>query len=141
MPSRCICNGHQDPECKRHGSAARERARNHMRQVWAERPVEMAEQQRIARARQPRTKANRLEDMIRQPEAWKAQAACRGKDPALWYPDQHNHAKEAKAVCASCPVRTECLNYALAAGDDFGIWGGLGEHARRGLTPTEGIAS
>jgi len=141
MPSRCICNGHQDPECKRHGSVARERARTHMREVWAERPDEMAEQQRIARARQPRTRVNRLEDLARRPEAWKAQAACRGKDPALWFPDQHDHATEAKRICAGCPVQTECLGYALVAAEDFGIWGGLGEHARRGLTPTEGIAS
>jgi hypothetical protein len=141
VPSRCICNGHQDPECKRHGSVARERARNHMRQVWAERAEEMAERQRIARARQPRSKVNRLEEMIGRSEAWKAQAACRGKDPELWFPQQGDVAREAKAICATCPVQTECLNYAVTAAEDFGIWGGLGEHARRGLTTTEGIAS
>jgi WhiB family redox-sensing transcriptional regulator len=141
MPSRCICNGHQDPECKRHGSVARERARNHMRQVWAERAEDMAEQQRIARARQPRSKVNRLEEMIGRPEAWKAQAACRGKDPELFFPTQGDHAPEAKALCASCPVQAECLNYALVAAEDFGIWGGIGEHARRNLTPERQIAS
>jgi hypothetical protein len=37
----------------------------------------------------------------------------------------------ARAVCARCPVRTACLEYALAHGETFGIWGGLNERERR----------
>jgi WhiB family transcriptional regulator, redox-sensing transcriptional regulator len=66
---------------------------------------------------------------------WRAQAACRGCDPALWYPEvgDSDTAAEAKAVCAACPVADACLDYALAAGEKHGVWGGLSEKERRPL--------
>jgi WhiB family redox-sensing transcriptional regulator len=42
-------------------------------------------------------------------------------------------AEQAKAVCASCPVRVQCLDWALATGQDAGIWGGTTEDDRRTL--------
>ena len=38
--------------------------------------------------------------------------------------------RKAKAVCASCPVRLECLNYAVARPEKYGTWGGLNEDER-----------
>jgi WhiB family transcriptional regulator, redox-sensing transcriptional regulator len=69
---------------------------------------------------------------------WRERAACRDEDPELFFPlsDQGpgaRQADEAKAVCARCPVRERCLEYALDNGLDHGIFGGLTETERRGL--------
>lgn len=74
---------------------------------------------------------------------WMARAACVGYDPETWFamagPGRRSQARRAsasepaKAVCAECPVRTECLEYALEAGQQHGVWGGLDEHERREL--------
>lgn len=58
--------------------------------------------------------------------------ACVGKDVSLWFPTRSRGPKgsaEAKAVCSGCPVRVECLEYALKEDMSYGIWGGT--------TPTE----
>lgn len=65
--------------------------------------------------------------------SWYDAAACRGRDQRLWFPHRGDLFARAvaKTVCASCPVRAECLGAALSA--DFpvaGIWGGLTEHER-----------
>lgn len=62
-------------------------------------------------------------------EDWRHRAACRGSDPELWYPGRGSNATEAKAVCARCEVRAECL----AEGDEewFGVWGGMTRRERR----------
>ena len=39
----------------------------------------------------------------------------------------------AKAVCAGCPVRRECLDHALTSGEPYGVWGGLSEGERETL--------
>jgi WhiB family redox-sensing transcriptional regulator len=69
---------------------------------------------------------------------WTSRAACRDKDPELFFPvsDMGPGARqvtEAKAVCAGCPVRSACLDYALDNGLDHGIFGGMTEKDRRGL--------
>ncbi|MFB9626858.1 WhiB family transcriptional regulator [Nonomuraea helvata] len=63
--------------------------------------------------------------------AWWGLAACVGMDPALFYPPQGGSVREAKRICTSCPVRTECLAYGLAYGEIYGIWGGTTEDERR----------
>ena len=65
--------------------------------------------------------------------AWHQHGACRGADPNLFFPARGESVKEAKAVCARCPVRAECLEYALTNQEKFGIWGGLSERERRQL--------
>ena len=62
-----------------------------------------------------------------------SRAACRGLSTGLFYPAQGGNAGShaAKAVCAACPIRTECLDYAIENGERFGIWGGMTEHDRR----------
>lgn len=66
-------------------------------------------------------------------ENWRDDAACRGLDPAKWYPHTGERNDVAKAICAGCPVRAECLEFAIAAREDFGIWGGMSERERRKL--------
>jgi WhiB family redox-sensing transcriptional regulator len=69
---------------------------------------------------------------------WRHRAACRDEDPELFFPVGTSgpallQITEAKAVCRRCPVSAECLSYALRAGCDDGIFGGLTEDERRAL--------
>lgn len=66
-----------------------------------------------------------------EPEGWQLLANCLGVDPDLFFPERGASTKEAKAVCQGCVVREECLEYAIAHGEKFGIWGGLSERERR----------
>lgn len=60
-------------------------------------------------------------------------SSCRGVNPDLFYPERGESTKEAKAVCAGCPVRIDCLEYAIAHNERFGIWGGKSERERRAI--------
>ncbi len=67
---------------------------------------------------------------------WWQLAACRSADPDLFFPVSGAgpalaQAAAAKAVCAACPVRRECLTYAIFTRQQHGIWGGLTEDERR----------
>ena len=62
---------------------------------------------------------------------WQERANCLGVDPDLFFPERGASTREAKGVCRGCEVRAECLEYALAHGEKFGIWGGLSERERR----------
>lgn len=65
--------------------------------------------------------------------AWMADAKCLDADPEAFFPEKGGSTREAKRVCAACPVRQECLEYALDNDERFGIWGGLSERERRRL--------
>jgi WhiB family transcriptional regulator, redox-sensing transcriptional regulator len=67
---------------------------------------------------------------------WRHDAGCRDEDPELFFPLSDvglgaRQAEQAKAVCARCPVRERCLEYALDNGLDHGIFGGTTETERR----------
>ena len=64
-------------------------------------------------------------------QTWRSQARCKGIDPDVFYPAVEEEADEAKAICAECPVRLACLEFALAARERDGIWGGATEKERR----------
>jgi WhiB family transcriptional regulator, redox-sensing transcriptional regulator len=68
-------------------------------------------------------------------EAWVGKAACRQIPPAdrdrIFFPDRTGSNVEAKLICQSCPVRRACLDFAIATGEHFGIWGGTAERERR----------
>ncbi|MGH9014202.1 MAG: WhiB family transcriptional regulator [Acidimicrobiia bacterium] len=64
--------------------------------------------------------------------SWRQLARCRGIDPEVFYPvSDDDDAAEAKEICALCPVREACLEYALASREKHGVWGGLTERERR----------
>jgi WhiB family redox-sensing transcriptional regulator len=63
--------------------------------------------------------------------SWRLQGACRGLDPAIFYPASEEDAAEATAICATCSVRATCLEYALANREHDGVWGGATEKERR----------
>jgi WhiB family transcriptional regulator, redox-sensing transcriptional regulator len=56
---------------------------------------------------------------------WFDDAACREIDTDIFFPTSEAQADEAKAICAACPVREECLEYALEIRPGDGVWGGL----------------
>jgi WhiB family transcriptional regulator, redox-sensing transcriptional regulator len=64
---------------------------------------------------------------------WQDRALCAQTDPEAFFPEKGGSTREAKRVCRSCEVRTECLDYALEHDERFGIWGGLSERERRRL--------
>jgi WhiB family transcriptional regulator, redox-sensing transcriptional regulator len=70
--------------------------------------------------------------------SWHDDAACRDEDPELFFPIGSTgpailQLSQAKAVCAGCAVQSRCLEWAVAAGVEHGVWGGLGEEERRAL--------
>ncbi len=65
--------------------------------------------------------------------AWQERALCAQTDPEAFFPEKGGSTREAKKVCLGCEVRAECLEYALANDERFGIWGGLSERERRKL--------
>jgi WhiB family transcriptional regulator, redox-sensing transcriptional regulator len=64
---------------------------------------------------------------------WMASGLCAQTDPDEFYPDRGGSARQAKAVCARCPVITECLEDAIVHDERYGVWGGLSERERRPL--------
>ena len=62
---------------------------------------------------------------------WQERALCAQTDPEAFFPEKGGSTREAKRICSGCEVRAECLEYALAHDERFGIWGGLSERERR----------
>ena len=71
---------------------------------------------------------------------WQDEANCLGVDPDLFFPERGASTREAKEVCRGCVVREECLEYALANGEKFGIWGGMSERERRRIRRQRALA-
>jgi len=67
------------------------------------------------------------------PGDWTTRAACAETDPEAFYPEKGGSTVAAKAVCAGCPVRAECLAGAVDRRERHGVWGGLSEPERRAL--------
>jgi WhiB family transcriptional regulator, redox-sensing transcriptional regulator len=69
---------------------------------------------------------------------WRHRAECRNEDPELFFPIGNTgpallQIEDAKSVCRRCPVIDQCLQWALEAGQDFGVWGGMSEQERLAL--------
>ena len=71
---------------------------------------------------------------------WQEFALCRSVDPLLFFHPQNERGssrsrrdQSAKRVCASCPVRLECADYAIRAREPYGVWGGLSEDDREAI--------
>ncbi len=76
-----------------------------------------------------------LESQPPQPsdEEWYERALCPQTDPDAFFPEKGGSTREAKKICLGCPVRDQCLKWALDNDERFGIWGGLSERERRRL--------
>ena len=69
---------------------------------------------------------------------WDEEAACRSTDPDVFFPrddmkGRGHDVRAAKRICRGCPVRTQCLEFALEARLEHGVWGGLTDTERRSL--------
>jgi len=69
---------------------------------------------------------------------WQQARACKNTDPELFFGPEHEAVRardirqaQAKAICNTCPVRAECLEYGIEHSDGYGIWGGLNGKERR----------
>lgn len=80
---------------------------------------------------------HRFEELTPEPHphtsSWREAGLCAQTDPEVFFPDKGGSTTSARAVCQSCDVRQQCLEYALAHDERFGIWGGLSERERRRL--------
>lgn len=66
--------------------------------------------------------------------AWQDSAACTQVDPEIFFPAQGQRITVgARKVCDSCPVKAECLAFALEHNEFLGVWGGLGQQERAAL--------
>ena len=70
--------------------------------------------------------------------AWRDRAACKDSHPELFFPigssgDALEEIDSAKAICRSCPVRRDCLAFAIETNQESGVWGGMSEEERRKL--------
>ncbi len=80
---------------------------------------------------------------------WQRQGLCRAGDSSVFFPPAHferkpaREAREARAktICARCPVREECLSWALAIREPHGVWGGRSESERKQLLLGKRFAS
>lgn len=71
--------------------------------------------------------------------SWRVRGLCRGESAVHFYAPPHFERKpekdaresQARALCGACPVRSDCLDYALGVRERHGIWGGLNELERR----------
>jgi WhiB family redox-sensing transcriptional regulator len=76
--------------------------------------------------------------------SWQAKAACKGPQAAVFFPpaqverkdEREARERRAKAICAECPVRAPCLDYAIQIRELHGIWGGLNEVERKQMVAT-----
>lgn len=74
-------------------------------------------------------------------DMWQLKASCRGPQAEMFFPPAHTERKEeklrreehAKAICVTCSVRADCLDYAIRIREPHGIWGGLNESERKQL--------
>jgi len=62
---------------------------------------------------------------------WMARGNCRSEAPSVFFPSDGVGVDFARRICADCPVKSPCLEYALRNGIDHGVWGGASERERR----------
>ncbi len=62
---------------------------------------------------------------------WMARGLCANQPPETFFPSDGVGVEVAKRICAMCPVKEPCLEYALANRIDHGVWGGCSERQRR----------
>lgn len=72
--------------------------------------------------------------------SWQESASCATAWPEAWFPATGEHAVEARAVCARCPVSVQCLEYALSFERIDGIWAGTTENQRRRMKQRGAVA-
>jgi WhiB family redox-sensing transcriptional regulator len=75
----------------------------------------------------------RFHDLLDDDRPWVAYAACREADPDWFFPGPDDDGRAGIRMCGGCPVREECLEWALETRIPYGIWGGMTGRERRRL--------
>ncbi len=79
-------------------------------------------------------------NLLGRPE-WMVRGACKSRDGITWFPNVGESAAPATGICRhECPVKNECLAYALANPDLAGIWGGTSARERRRIRASAGFS-
>ena len=73
--------------------------------------------------------------------AWMAEGRCWHLSPEIFFPRDGTGVEVARRICAGCPVRSSCLEYAMENHTDRGVWGGTSERHRRRLARSFRIAA
>ncbi|CAL9651753.1 WhiB family transcriptional regulator [Streptomyces sp. enrichment culture] len=68
--------------------------------------------------------------------AWQEEALCAQTGGDFFFPEPGSSVRDAKRICALCPIRSACLDFALSNDERFGVWGGLSERERLALRRT-----
>lgn len=72
---------------------------------------------------------------------WMHDGSCAAHRPEVFFPSDGVGVIAAQEICASCPVKAECLEYALDNRIEHGVWGGESERGRRRLLRTRRLAA
>jgi WhiB family redox-sensing transcriptional regulator len=72
---------------------------------------------------------------------WMAEGLCRDEPPGTFFPSDGVGVEIARRICADCPVKTACLEYALRHRIDHGVWGGASERERRRILRQRRLAA
>ncbi|ATN88665.1 WhiB family transcription factor [Mycobacterium phage Demsculpinboyz] len=75
----------------------------------------------------------KLAAAVEEKHAWRDLARCAEVDPEMFFPEKGGSAKPAKRICSRCEVADECLEWALANRENYGVFGGLTAKERRPL--------
>jgi WhiB family transcriptional regulator, redox-sensing transcriptional regulator len=73
--------------------------------------------------------------------SWMADGTCREYPPNVFFPVDGVGVEVARRICATCPVREPCLEYAVSNRIEHGVWGGTSERGRRRLARSRQFAS
>jgi WhiB family redox-sensing transcriptional regulator len=71
---------------------------------------------------------------------WMVKGKCREMPPATFFPSDGVGVDAARQICQECPVRVQCLEYALENRIDHGVWGGASERERRRIARSRRLA-
>jgi WhiB family redox-sensing transcriptional regulator len=72
---------------------------------------------------------------------WMAEGKCREIPPAVFFPNDGVGVEVARRICADCPVKSPCLEYALRSRIDHGVWGGTSERERRRIARSRRLSA
>ncbi|MGQ0805962.1 MAG: WhiB family transcriptional regulator [Actinomycetota bacterium] len=76
-----------------------------------------------------------------QEHKWMLRALCRERAPEVFFPSDGVGVERARKICGECPVKDECLEYALTYRIDHGVWGGASERERRRILRARRLAA
>ena len=96
-------------------------------------PIETPRRPQLSLVPDPIDVAPAITAITPEDDLWQEKALCAQTDPEAFFPEKGGSTREAKRVCLVCEVKADCLEYALAHDERFGIWGGLSERERRKL--------